>query len=132
MKTEAELSNNSSWTIEIAATGEATLLAQGSNTRNKMRFNPNNGNPIFSCYASDSSTGSAVSIYFHEDLRAESEIAWDETIGRMLQVGLQRTADRIVFGRKSVAGKGDIHAVTPSFKIKVIKLPHLPRAPNTD
>lgn len=81
MKTEAELSDNSSWTIEIAATGEATLLAQGSNTRNKMRFNPNNGNPIFSCYASDSSTGTAVSIYFHEDLRAESEIAWDDTDG---------------------------------------------------
>lgn len=52
LRTETSLSNNSSWTIEIDAEGAATVNAQGSNSRNCMRFNPNNGSPLFACYAS--------------------------------------------------------------------------------
>lgn len=82
MKTEEDLSDNSSWAVTIdSGTGEATLLAQGNYTRNKMRFNPNNGNPIFSCYASSSTTGSAVSIYKLEDNRTPSGLAWDDDQG---------------------------------------------------
>ena len=52
LKTEAALSDNSSWTVDISADGVATLKAQGANTRNWLRYNPNNGTPLFSCYAS--------------------------------------------------------------------------------
>lgn len=62
LRTEATLSDNSSWSITIAGP-EATIIAQGSYTRNYIRYNPNNGNPIFSCYAAGSATGEAVSIY---------------------------------------------------------------------
>ena len=62
LKTEGSLSGNSSWSITIATDGEATVVAQGSNTRNNLRFNPNGGNPIFSCYA-DSSTMAKVCLY---------------------------------------------------------------------
>ena len=51
LKTEANLSDNSSWTISIAADGVATITAQGENTRNLLRFNPNNGTPLFAAYA---------------------------------------------------------------------------------
>ena len=51
LRTEATLSDNSSWTVEIASDGTATIKAQGTNTRNWLRYNPNNGTPIFSCYA---------------------------------------------------------------------------------
>ena len=51
LRTETELSENSSWKIEIAD-GVATVKAQGTNTRNWLRYNPNNGAPLFSCYAS--------------------------------------------------------------------------------
>ena len=51
LRTETTLSDNSSWKIEIAE-GVATVKAQGSNARNWLRYNPNNGTPIFSCYAS--------------------------------------------------------------------------------
>lgn len=51
MRTEATLSDNSSWTISIASdTGIATIKAQGTNTNNWLRYNSNNG--LFSCYAS--------------------------------------------------------------------------------
>ncbi len=50
LKTEANLSDNSSWTIEIADSGVATIKAQGTNTRNWLRHNDSNN--IFSCYGS--------------------------------------------------------------------------------
>ncbi len=50
LRTETTLSDNSSWTIEIDATGVATIKAQGSNARNWMRYNPNNA--LFAVYAS--------------------------------------------------------------------------------
>ena len=52
LKTQSTLSDDSSWTVEIASDGTATIKAQGTNTRNWLRYNPNNGTPIFSCYAS--------------------------------------------------------------------------------
>ncbi|MCD7859788.1 MAG: hypothetical protein LUH51_06400 [Firmicutes bacterium] len=50
LRTETELSNNSSWNISIDAdTGSATILATGDNTRNLMRYNSSG---LFGCYAS--------------------------------------------------------------------------------
>lgn len=64
LRTESTLSNNSSWKIDISATGVATIVAQGTNTRNRIKYNSNNN--IFSCYA----TGQGdVSIYKLEELR---------------------------------------------------------------
>lgn len=63
LRTEDVLSDNSSWTISVAADGEATILAIGDNTRNYMRCNSTNNPPIFSCYASTASTGVPVLIY---------------------------------------------------------------------
>ena len=53
LRTEKKLSDNSSWSIAIA-NGTATVIAQGSNTRNTMKYNPNtsNANPLFACYGS--------------------------------------------------------------------------------
>lgn len=54
--------DNGVWAITIANDGTATAIAQGSNGRNDMRYNPNSGNPIFNCYAS-TSTMAKVKIY---------------------------------------------------------------------
>lgn len=40
------------WSVEEESDGVFTIKAKESNNRNVMRFNPNNGNPIFSCYTS--------------------------------------------------------------------------------
>ena len=50
LKTQETLNDNGSWTISIAS-GVAAIEAQGNYTRKVMRYNPNNGSPIFSCYA---------------------------------------------------------------------------------
>lgn len=64
LRTEATLSDNSSWSVAISTSdGEATMLAQGSNTRNYIRCNTSNNPTIFSCYAEGSSTGVPVLIY---------------------------------------------------------------------
>ncbi len=50
LKTETSLSANSSWSITIAEDGVATIQAQGTNTRNLLKYN--NSSSIFSCYGS--------------------------------------------------------------------------------
>lgn len=50
LRTQTTNNANGSWKIEIDANGVATIKAQGTNTRNWLRYNPNNS--IFSCYAS--------------------------------------------------------------------------------
>ncbi|MBR1788889.1 MAG: M6 family metalloprotease domain-containing protein [Bacteroidaceae bacterium] len=62
LKTQATPSDNAKATIDIAD-GEAVIVFQGTNTRNTMRYNPNNGSPIFSCYVEDTATGYAPQIY---------------------------------------------------------------------
>jgi len=62
LRTEATADANAKATISIS-NGSGTITFQGSNTRNTMRYNPNNGSPLFSCYASNTTTGSAPQIY---------------------------------------------------------------------
>ena len=62
LRTEDTADANAKATISISD-GNATITFQGTNTRNTMRYNPNGGNPIFSCYVSTTSTGSAPQIY---------------------------------------------------------------------
>ena len=62
LRTKATADDNAKATISISG-GDATIVFQGSNTRNHLRFNLNSGNPIFSCYAETSTTGTAVKIY---------------------------------------------------------------------
>ena len=50
LRTETTLSANSSWNITITSAGVATIQAQGSNSRNMLRYNSNDD--IFSCYSS--------------------------------------------------------------------------------
>ena len=51
LRTETTLSDNSSWSIAIDENGIATILAQGTNSRNMMQYNQNNS--LFACYAQD-------------------------------------------------------------------------------
>ena len=63
LKTSTTKNDNSSWAITIdATTGEASVIAQGSYTRNIMRYNPNNGSPLFACYG-NTNTGTGVCFY---------------------------------------------------------------------
>lgn len=58
------LNNNASWAVEIAESGVATIKAQGSYTRNWLRYN--SGNSIFSAYGSGQGD---VVLYRLEDTR---------------------------------------------------------------
>ena len=66
LKTKKEADANAQASISISSDGSsATIKFQGKNTRNTMRYNPNTTNaaPLFSCYASNATTGSAPQIY---------------------------------------------------------------------
>ena len=51
LHTEATMTANSSWGIEIASNGTATIKACGENTRNQLQYYQNNATGCFSCYA---------------------------------------------------------------------------------
>lgn len=59
LKTQKNVDDNAEWTVSVAANGAATIKAQGNNTHNWMRYNPNNG-AMFSCY-----TGGQNLIYIY-------------------------------------------------------------------
>lgn len=61
--TEGEFNERATWTIEVAATGVATIKAAGTEARHWMRYNYNNGSPMFNCYTSDQSD---VYIYLND------------------------------------------------------------------
>lgn len=61
LRTETDLSDNSSWTVEVDSHGVATITAQGTNTRNVMQYNSTS--KLFSCYAPNSNQ-LPVSIYY--------------------------------------------------------------------
>ena len=69
LKTETTLNDNGKWTIVIVD-GEATITAQGTNSRKLMRFNPNNGSPLFACYATNNTTGSLPRLYVKDETPA--------------------------------------------------------------
>ena len=66
LKTESKLSDNSSWSVAIAD-GKATVIAQGANTRNVMKYNSNG--KLFACYASGQQD---IAIYKLETVTAPS------------------------------------------------------------
>ena len=78
--------DESNWKIEIASNGVATIKSQGTNDRNWMRYNPNNGSPLFACYASGQENialyikveGSAVTYYTTLDAQEHTH-TWSET-----------------------------------------------------
>ncbi len=70
LRTEATLSANSSWNITIASTGVATIKAQGSNTRNWLRYNSQSS--IFSCYGSGQEDVSIYKLYEEGETPAET------------------------------------------------------------
>lgn len=59
LKTQKNVDGNAEWTVAVATNGEATIKAQGNNTHNWMRYNPNNG-AMFSCY-----TGGQKPVYIY-------------------------------------------------------------------
>lgn len=59
LKTQLQNNDNGSWAITIS-NGEATIVAQGANTRNILLYNTGR---LFSCYGSSSNSTKPVSLY---------------------------------------------------------------------
>lgn len=75
LRTQTNLNDNGSWTITIAS-NNATIKAQGANTRNLLKYNSNSS--IFSCYSSGQG---AVQIYRLNDTRASQSISYSAETG---------------------------------------------------
>lgn len=63
LRTETTADDNAKASISINNSGSATITFQGTNSRKRMRYNPNDDSPIFSCYATNTNTGYLPQIY---------------------------------------------------------------------
>lgn len=68
LKTEISLSNNSSWSISITSEGIATVVAQGTNKNNELKYNSDSR--LFSCY-SNSNYQADVSLYKYSEAQSQ-------------------------------------------------------------
>lgn len=59
--TQTTLDNNGSWTVSGAA--EATITAQGTNSKKVLKYNYNNGNPRFTCYGTNNTTQTLPALF---------------------------------------------------------------------
>ena len=66
LKTEANLSNNSTWNIVINNDGIVTAKSQGTYTRNLLKYNA--GSLLFACYSSGQNP-----IYFYKKIQSSTE-----------------------------------------------------------
>jgi hypothetical protein len=64
LRSEATLSDNSSWSLTFSGSGVLSAVSQGSFSRNQLKFNASNNPPIFSCYASGQVD---ISLHMDED-----------------------------------------------------------------
>ena len=78
------------WTVECND-GEYSVVASKSTNRNVMQFNPNNGSPIFSCYAS--ATQTALVLYPYSMVKVD-------TTPKIVISG--ETTRNVVFGGETV------------------------------
>lgn len=100
-KTLEAAGNNAKATITIEENGNAKVIFQGGYTRNNLRYNPNNGNPIFSCYASTSDMN-LTQIYRKVPSNVAPTITFSPESGTVVNYGTQvtitaRTATSITY-----------------------------------
>ena len=69
--TLATVGDNGLWSITITD-GVFAIAAQGTNTRDDLFYNPNNGSPLFACYNGSAPTGgSTVAVYLYKTYESE-------------------------------------------------------------
>ena len=80
LKTQATNNENGKWSISITSNGVATIQAQGTNTRNVIKYNSGNNPPIFSCYASSNTNMQNVYLFIRSEEYDHTE---SETIANL-------------------------------------------------
>ena len=80
LKTQASYDDNGKWSISFASNGVATIQAQGTYTRNVIKYNSGNNPPIFSCYSSSNNNMQNICLFIRSE---EYNHTQNETIARI-------------------------------------------------
>lgn len=111
LRTETTLSDNSSWTIAVDAAGVATIIAQGTNTRNYMQYN--NTNSLFACYASNKNMD-PIAIYYLDGVESDYLTVSTDTISFTADGGEETfTVSKNFEAEVSVTCDNSLFTITP-------------------
>ena len=97
LKAQATNNTNGQWAVIITAEGVASIVAAKSSNRNVMQFNPNNGSPIFACYASASSSYEPLAIYRNSENVAKPIISGEANFVGSTQVTITAKSGLTVY-----------------------------------
>lgn len=107
LKTQSENSANGVWAITIDSEGKASVVAQGTNTRNVMQYN--NGSNLFSCYGS----ASQAPVYLFEKVE-------DTPQPEAIEVTISAAGySTLYYGTKNLTVPTDMEAYTVKVTTKV-------------
>ena len=88
LKTQTTNDANGSWSITITSAGVATIKAQGTNTRNQLKFNSSNNPKLFACYSSGQSDvaiykkkTAAYTFHYGEKDKSYQKIDFEQVVG---------------------------------------------------
>lgn len=107
LKTQSENSANGVWAITIDSEGKASVVAQGTNTRNVMQYNSSSN--LFSCYG----TASQSPVYLFEKVEDTPQ---PETIEVTISAAGYST---LYYGTKNLTVPTDMEAYTVKVTTKV-------------
>ncbi len=94
LKGKTTLDDHGKWAVTITE-GVASIVAANSSNRNVMQFNPNNGSPIFACYAS--ATQQALAIYRNSENVARPVISGEADFVGSTQVTITAQRELTVY-----------------------------------
>ena len=97
LKAQATNNANGRWAVTITAEGVASIVAAKSSNRNVMQYNPNNGSPIFACYASASSDYEPLAIYRNSENVVKPVISGDADFTGSTQVTITAPSGLTVY-----------------------------------
>ena len=96
LKAQETNNANGQWAVTITE-GVASIVAAKSSNRKVMQYNPNNGSPIFACYASASSSYEPLAIYRNSENVAKPVISGEVNFVGSTQVTITAQSGLTVY-----------------------------------
>lgn len=116
--TVSSINANAKASITIASNGDATIKFLGTGSRKYLRYNNNNGDPLFACYANNAAINSLPRIYRQikqeissGDVNKDGDVSIAD-VTALVNILMGQDAEQVLYDHKAadVDGNGSVEA----------------------